>query len=289
MEPQLDGSIIVASLLILSVLISSAALWVQQVQRPRAQKIPDAGISPWNIGWVNFGIFLCAIIFLVFLSQSVGAILLFPGSSDGPAELTSWLAVAAVLLLQVPMLAVFYGSRRFYPDLYGSKLSEHKLPLFQAAKNAFIYFIMLLPVVWLVTLVWSNLLLHLENIGLIQSVEPQPIVTLFTDGRDPVAIGFLVIMAVVLAPVVEEIIFRGCVYRFLKSQTSLIAAQIISSALFALLHTNLLSFVPLMVVGILLARIYEKSGNLGVAIWFHAFFNGFSLSMLLITSFSDKL
>ena len=56
-----------------------------------------------------------------------------------------------------------------------------------------------------------------------------------------------------------------------------------------MMHANLMSFVPLVIVGILLARIYEKSGNLMVSIWFHAFFNAFSLLMLLITSMSDSL
>ena len=48
-------------------------------------------------------------------------------------------------------------------------------------------------------------------------------------------------------------------------------------------------FFPLVIVGILLARIYEKTGSLTVAIWFHAFFNAFSLTMLFITSMSENL
>ena len=47
-------------------------------------------------------------------------------------------------------------------------------------------------------------------------------------------------------------------------------------SLFAVVHANLLSFAPLLLVGILLARNYERSGNLLVPILFHAFFNAFS-------------
>ena len=56
-----------------------------------------------------------------------------------------------------------------------------------------------------------------------------------------------------------------------------------------MMHANLMSFVPLVIVGVLLARAYEKSGNLLVPIWFHAFFNAFSLLMLLITSLSEVI
>ena len=66
-------------------------------------------------------------------------------------------------------------------------------------------------------------------------------------------------------------------------------AQIASGIFFSMIHWNLLSFLPLVLVGIFLARIYEKTGSILVAIWFHAFFNAFSLSMLFITNLSDVI
>ena len=112
-------------------------------------------------------------------------------------------------------------------------------------------------------------------------------VQLFQAGGHPLAIGLLVIFAIVLAPIIEEIIFRACIYRFLKGQMSILLAQLLSGTLFALVHANLLSFAPLLLVGILLARNYERSGNLLIPILFHAFFNAFSLMMLLLVSQSD--
>lgn len=289
MDAQLDGPILVASLLILSVLGGSAVLWIREAQRPRDHIRPDVGVAPWNIGWINFGIFMSTLVTAVVAFQYAGASVIFPEGAPPPEALTPWLAVAAILLLQLPMLAVFYAARRFYPEQFADRLSEVRLPRLGAAKKALVLFIMLLPIVWLVTLVWSNLLFAVESIGWLEDVKPQELVTLFGKGGSPFAIGILVVMAVVLAPFVEEIIFRGCIYRFLKSQTSLLLAQALSGAVFAMLHANLLSFVPLMLVGILLARVYEKTGSLAVAIWFHAFFNAFSLSMLLITRMSDHL
>ena len=289
MDPQLDGPILVASLLILSVLIGSAVLWIRKARQPREEILPNVGISAWNVGWVNFGLFICALIFAVFLVQTIGASILFQGEGGTPPELTPSLAVLAVLMLQLPMLAVFYGARRYFPAQFAGRLNETRVSQRQAAMRALPLFVMLLPVIWIATLVWSQLLFALEAVGLVDGLAPQVLVTLFAGGGHPVAILLLVVLAVVLAPLVEELIFRGCVYRFLKSKASLLPAQILSGAVFAMLHANLLSFVPLLLVGVLLARIYEKSGNLWVAIWFHAFFNAFSLSILFITGLSDNL
>jgi membrane protease YdiL (CAAX protease family) len=291
MEPQVDAPIIVASSLILAILVSSVALWIRQIRRPRGAIEADPGVPAWSIGWVNFGIFTCAMVITVFVIQNIAALLFLPPleSSDGQRELTPWLAVFAVCSLQFPMLAVFFAARRFYPAYYASRLNSVELSIRQSFAKSVPLFLMLLPVVWIASLIWTNILTGLEAAGLVDSIQPQQLITLFQGGGDPIAIGLLVAFAVVLAPVVEELIFRGCVYRFLKSQTTLLPAQIISGAVFAMMHANALSFVPLVFVGILLARVYEKTGNIMVAIWFHAFFNAFSLIMLYITGLSEVI
>lgn len=288
--PPVDAPIIVASLLILAVLLSSAALWIRRVQRPPELIRPDTGVTPWTIGWVNFGIFLCAIIIAVFVVQQVGVTLLLGGEdSSSTSELTPWMAVTAVLLLQGPMILVFYLARRFYPGHYAGRLSRAELSPGASFRQAVSLFVMFLPIIWIATLLWTNLLAGLQRVGWIEDFEPQQLVTLFQGGGDRLAIVILVLMAIIVAPLVEEIIFRGCVYRFLKSQTTILPAQILSGVVFSFMHANLLSFVPLVIVGILLARVYERTGSLAVAIWFHAFFNAFSLSMLFITGMSDAL
>ena len=286
--PQIDGPLLIPTLVIVTILFSSAVLWIRQVQKPVELIQPEVGIHSWAIGWANFLIFICAMVIAVFITQNIaGSFLIDP--DNPPTELTPWIAIAAVLLHQLPMLGVFYGARRFYPGYYADRLNQAQLPAWRAFKTAFSLFIMYVPLIWVATLVWSGVLFQLKEKGLIDEVEPQQLVTLFQEGGDVSALIILVLMAVIVAPIVEEIIFRGCIYRFFKSKMTLLAAQIASGGIFALMHENLLSFVPLVVVGIVLAKIYEKTGNLSVAIWFHAFFNSFSLIMLFITSFSENL
>ncbi len=158
------------------------------------------------------------------------------------------------------------------------------LTLWQSLTQAIPHFIRYLPIIWIVSFAWSKLLAELLRRGFIEDFPPQELIKLFTNGGDLTAIALLAVIAVVLAPLVEEIIFRGGIYRFFKSQSTVLPAQIISGALFALMHGNLMSFLPLVVVGIILARVYESSGNILMPICFHAYFNGFSLLMLLIMS-----
>lgn len=291
MELQPDPPLIVASLLILAILVSSAALWIRHIQRSRRQIVIDNGVPAWPIGWVDFGIFACAMVITVFVVQNVAAVLFLsaPIEGEAPQELTPRLAVFAVLLLQLPMLAVFYAARRFYPGHYASQLNNAELTVGVAFRQAVPLFLMCLPLIWIASLIWTHLLTALEAAGAIDAFEPQALITLFQDGGDPIAISLLVALAILLAPIVEEIVFRGCVYRFLKSQTTLLPAQILSGCVFSFMHWNLMSFVPLVIVGVFLARVYEKSGNLMVAIWFHAFFNAFSLLMLFITGLSEAI
>jgi membrane protease YdiL (CAAX protease family) len=290
-DPQVDAPLIVASLSILLIIGSSLALWIGHIQKPESTIENDPGTPAWPIGWVNFGIFICAMIIFVYVAQVAASLLFFeaPAEGEAPLELTPWLAVLAVLCLQVPMLAVFYAARRFYPSFYASRLNNTNLSVFASFKKALPLFLMLLPGVWIVALLWTKVLSGFEDLGLIEDIAQQELVTLFQGGGDPVAIGLLVIAAVVLAPIVEELIFRGCLYRFLKSQTTLLPAQIASGLLFSMIHWNLLSFLPLVIVGIFLARVYEKTGSILVAIWFHAFFNAFSLCMLFVTNLSDVI
>lgn len=291
MELQPDPPLIVASLLILAILVSSAALWIRHIQRSRRQIVIDNGVPAWPIGWVDFGIFACAMVITVFVVQNVAAVLFLsaPIEGEAPQELTPRLAVFAVLLLQLPMLAVFYAARRFYPGHYAGQLNNAELTVGVAFRQAVPLFLMCLPLIWIASLIWTHLLTALEAAGAIDAFEPQALITLFQDGGDPIAISLLVALAILLAPIVEEIVFRGCVYRFLKSQTTLLPAQILSGCVFSFMHWNLMSFVPLVIVGVFLARVYEKSGNLMVAIWFHAFFNAFSLLMLFITGLSEAI
>jgi membrane protease YdiL (CAAX protease family) len=90
------------------------------------------------------------------------------------------------------------------------------------------------------------------------------------------------VVAIVLAPVVEETFFRGILYTALK-QTGFPRLALWGSALlFAAIHCNVVSFVPLLLLAVVLTLLYEHTGNLLASIVAHALFNTVNFTVLFI-------
>lgn len=98
---------------------------------------------------------------------------------------------------------------------------------------------------------------------------------------DKLALAFMV---AVLAPLAEEGLFRGILYPLIKNLGFPQLALWGSSLLFATIHMNALSFVPLLVLAVVLVKLYEKTGNLLSCIACHATFNLFNFVMLLLAN-----
>lgn len=79
--------------------------------------------------------------------------------------------------------------------------------------------------------------------------------------------------AVIFAPVVEEILFRGILFPLLKRIGPGSVAYLASALLFAVIHINLVTFVPLVFLGLVLAWLVEWTDNLLAPILAHAVFN----------------
>lgn len=83
---------------------------------------------------------------------------------------------------------------------------------------------------------------------------------------------FMIFLAiVVLAPIVEEIIFRGILFNLIAKRKSALFAMVVSSLIFGFLHAE--TMVPTAVIGFVLCFIYHKTGNLYLAMAAHAFNN----------------
>ena len=87
--------------------------------------------------------------------------------------------------------------------------------------------------------------------------------------------------AIVLAPLVEETLFRGILYPFLKLRFGRALAVTATALAFAGIHTNLVTFVPLTFIGLTLAWLYEWTDNLLAPIVTHALFNAVNFVMLV--------
>lgn len=108
--------------------------------------------------------------------------------------------------------------------------------------------------------------------------------------RDPQTAPVLVFSAVVVAPVFEELFFRGMVFPALAKRVGLWGAIVLSAVLFGIVHLNqaesmlggVLLLVRLVPLGMLFAWLYHWRGTLVVPIIVHSVFNAASVALLLL-------
>ena len=138
----------------------------------------------------------------------------------------------------------------------------------QALMVGFVTLLIALPLVALVSVSWTALLNLLGLPG-----EPQDLIATFNGTQSrPVLVGMFLV-ACVLAPMNEELLFRRGIYHFLRQRFGRIVALLASASLFGLLHQNLAGFLPLATLGVILALAYERTGDIRVPIIAHGLFN----------------
>ncbi len=182
-------------------------------------------------------------------------------------------------------LGAFVGWKFFFPSLRRSWVVEPEpaapprpapLPWSTALRLGAATLAVALPVLSVISLLWTFVL---EQLNLPHA--PQDVVAIFANTRSPLIIGAMLLVACVLAPVYEELLFRAGLYRFCRQRLGRGAALVISGAAFGALHGYWLSFLPLAALGIVLAMVYEATGSIRVPIIAHSLFNLNTVLMLL--------
>lgn len=94
-------------------------------------------------------------------------------------------------------------------------------------------------------------------------------------------LGLVFLLATVWAPLAEEAIFRGCLYRHLRAKLRVIAAALISAVCFAFMHGYpFLLLAPVFTLGIIFALLREWRGSIIAPITAHALHNATVLSIV---------
>lgn len=95
----------------------------------------------------------------------------------------------------------------------------------------------------------------------------------------------VVVPIVVIAPIAEEVFFRGIVFNAFLREGGRRWAYLGSALLFGAIHLSLVSFLPIVLLGLALARVYERTRSLVAPIALHATFNGLSVAVALLERF----
>jgi len=249
----------VLALELILVFAGCVLLWRHGLSATARQQ--PAALAHWEISPGNFLLFLWLVITVGLMAQFTAV----------PAlRRADWGETATVVLAGgVFHLGMLLGALLFL--LIIGRAEQSAGP--GAAKPALIpaagaTFLILIPLITATSLGWQFVLARL---GL--EAAPQDLVGMFLSVDSPLLLAAMILLATVVAPISEELVFRAGLFRYLRGRAPRWVALVLPAMLFAAMHANLASFVPLTVLGMLFALAYERTGRIAVPIVAHGLFN----------------
>lgn len=257
----------------LCLLLAGIVLLWRLVLRPSARaSVSGSELTPWNVSLIDFLLF----VFLVFAAGMAGNLAAglafgrFDLSTDARTVLSST-GFQLGLLAGVALLPI--GREQ---SLLGTVFSRENLLTGTAA------FLIALPIITVVNFAWLWLL------GLFDvPADQQDLLRLFTATDSLVLVGVMVVLATLVAPLAEELLFRAALFRYLRTRIPRWLALLLPGTVFAALHVNwisldgLASFAPLITLAVVFSLAYERTGRIGTAVVAHGLFNLHTILILL--------
>ena len=109
-------------------------------------------------------------------------------------------------------------------------------------KRTLKYFVAFLPVIFIMSFLCKLMLFEYEEQKMVVEIKKNFYNNLF----------FNFFLIIIVAPIIEEIVFRGLFYKTLKNFIPFVQASIISSLIFAIIHENILSLTILFLLSLYL-------------------------------------
>lgn len=267
--PPLPVALFELSLLVLGVVL----LWrfvLSPAARARLRAHPPQ-LAPWTISIRDF--FLCAALIAAagLVASFAAGLLLAPFDLSPDAKtIVNSAAFQLGLLLGPAFAPLDLGHPPLRPPLPRSVFA-----------SGLVTFLIALPVVTAVNLV-SLYLLDLAGLP----AQQQDLLRLFSEADSSVLLTVMIVLAVLVAPIAEELLFRATFFRFLRTRVPRFIALLLPGTIFAALHVNwsnydgLASFLPLVTLAVIFSLAYERTGRIATAMIAHAFFNLHTLLLL---------
>ncbi len=231
-------------------------------------------VTPWGVRDVIFAVILAAVGIVVLNLIALAASLALHISIKDSRDIV--LAFLVIQDLIVVAAAWLFSVARYHVGWDRLGLRAYVVPV-GCTLSA-----LLLVISYVIRIIYGLILMVLG----IQTQPQQVLAYLDTQG-----VGFILsfVAAAVVAPIAEEIFFRGFVYGGLRGRIGVIGAMLVSTLFFTGLHLSLDLFVPIFFLGLFLAWLYEYTGSLFPGIFLHAANNGLSLILLVVLQASGQL
>ncbi len=175
-----------------------------------------------------------------------------------------------------PLLIIYYQIKSFdnqfilKKDYFQFNFLPYKESIFKGLKG----FLMIIPFVLLVSLI-MNLLIENQN-------GSNPLLEIVLNNNNYYSFILLFITTTFLAPLFEEVIFRGVLLPVLSRKFGTILGITISAFIFALAHLSISEMPPLFTLGIGLGITRLISGRLSSSVVMHSLWNGMTFLNLFL-------
>lgn len=244
---------------------------------------------PWTTRQTFLGVFVSLLPYLLFsfLANAVG------GNQPLPEMTPSLDVINAIGVVIVGLIT--YGLFCLAPGFYSYKLTEARDrslsfgQRFRAITQVLGFRHFDWKKTWyIIILLFISILVFNVVYGIIVTQFHLPLrtndqVLLEYGRRSPIAMYVTLGLAVLVAPVIEEIFFRSFVFMGLLHDFSVIGAIIFSSLIFAIAHGDPGSFIVLVYIGMTLAFLRWYCDSIWPAIILHLINNGASAVVLILT------
>lgn len=182
----------------------------------------------------------------------------------------------------------------FWPIVRGMSWSEWKTLMGWRAPRGvareigagFCAYLAGLPIYFAMAIVAVVFMFIIEAIRKLAGFPPGPApgnrITDIVGAGGPAVLITVFLLATIWAPVVEESIFRGAMYRTLRGRFTLLGAGFISSFMFAVMHGYLVAqLLIVFTLGMIFAVMREWRNSLVPCVTAHAMHNSFTLTVML--------
>jgi membrane protease YdiL (CAAX protease family) len=230
--------------------------------------------KPWRAEFVM--LFCAAQFFCLCFGMTIAALLHKAGASGFQQREDFGNLLFATLSFQGATWVLLLIFLRLHRTGFNAALGLRGPKLKSALFTAILFILVVLPSVLLL----QGASVHIfERLGF--PPEDQVAVEMLLKAKGWWATVYFGMFAIVIAPVAEEFIFRGMLFPFIRQLGLPKLAWFGVSGLFALIHFNAPTFVPLFVFALALTWLYEKTDNLLAPITAHALFNATNFALLL--------
>jgi len=271
-SPAMAG---LAVALYLVLLAAGTAAAIVLMARLRKTTVPWHSLAATLRGrdwtWHDAGAVLSAQFLLLLVAVLVSRLLHQPTVGE--------LMVLETMFFNVLGLAFLLVFLRFSGRSWTTAFGHPSITPARGMRAGVVFYLAMLPMIFFSSLVYQGILsVHGYPPAL------QEVALLLTRDHPLWMRTYLILLAILLAPVLEECLFRGIALPLLSRRLGTGTAVLATSLLFAAIHFHLPSFAPLCLMAVGFSVAYLYSGSLWVPITMHSLFNGVNVVLLWLLS-----